>query len=81
MTKDCHSSAYDDGISMGRITFSTVGVYLEPCSTRVFVVGLLVASGVVWSANRSGLSTEAHFEVKGDDLVGPSRFQVLKRWK
>ena len=47
MTKDCHSSAYDDGISMGRITFSTVGVYLEPCSTRVFVVGLLGASGVV----------------------------------
>jgi hypothetical protein len=45
---------------------------LEPRVTRVFVVGLLEANGVVWSATRSGLPTVAHVEAKGNDLVGPS---------
>jgi hypothetical protein len=51
-------------------------MYLEPRVTRVFVVGLLEASGVVWSATRSGLHTVAH--VEGNDLVRPSSVSSLQ---
>ena len=47
-------------------------MYLEPRVTRVFVVELLGASGVVWSATRSRLPPVAHAEAKGNDLVEPS---------